>query len=176
TNHSYFNLSGDPAGHAVTEDELMISASGFTPVDSTFMTTGEIAPVEGTPFDFREAKLIGADIEADNEQLRNGHGYDHNWVLDTECDDTRVAAELYCPDTGIDMKVYTCEPGLQVYVGNFLDGSVTGKKGVAYGFRHAICMETQHYPDSPNKPQWPSVVLRPGETYRSECIYMFSVK
>lgn len=176
TNHSYFNLSGDPAGHAVTEDELMISASGFTPVDSTFMTTGEIAPVEGTPFDFREAKLIGADIEADNEQLRNGHGYDHNWVLDTECDDTRVAAELYCPATGIDMKVYTCEPGLQVYVGNFLDGSVTGKKGVAYDFRHAICMETQHFPDSPNKPQWPSVVLRPGETYRSECIYMFSVK
>ena len=176
TNHSYFNLSGDPAGHAITEDELMIAASGFTPVDSTFMTTGEIAPVEGTPFDFREAKLIGADIEADNEQLRNGHGYDHNWVLDTEGDDTRVAAELYCPATGIDMKVYTCEPGLQVYVGNFLDGTVTGKKGVAYEFRHAICMETQHYPDSPNKPQWPSVELRPGQTYRSECIYAFSVK
>ena len=176
TNHSYFNLSGDPAGHAITEDELMIAASGFTPVDSSFMTTGEIASVEGTPFDFREAKLIGADIEADNQQLRNGHGYDHNWVLDTEGDDTRVAAELYCPATGIDMKVYTCEPGLQVYVGNFLDGTVAGKKGVAYEFRHAICMETQHYPDSPNKPQWPSVVLRPGETYRSECIYAFSVK
>lgn len=176
TNHSYFNLSGDPEGHAITEDELMIAASGFTPVDSTFMTTGEIAPVEGTPFDFRTAKLIGADIEADNEQLRNGHGYDHNWVLDTEGDETRLAAELYCPATGIDMKVYTCEPGLQVYVGNFLDGSVTGKKGVAYAFRHAICMETQHYPDSPNKPQWPSVVLRPGETYKSKCIYAFSVK
>ena len=176
TNHSYFNLSGDPAGHAITEDELMIAASGFTPIDSTFMTSGEIAPVEGTPFDFRQPKLIGADIEADDEQLRNGHGYDHNWVLDTAGDIGKVAAELYCPATGIAMTVRTCEPGLQVYVGNFLDGTVAGKKGVPYAFRHAICMETQHYPDSPNKPQWPSVVLRPGDTYRSQCIYTFSVK
>ena len=176
TNHSYFNLSGDPAAHAITDDELMIAASGFTPIDSTFMTSGEIAPVEGTPFDFRQPKLIGADIEADDEQLANGHGYDHNWVLDTAGDIGKVAAELYCPATGIAMTVRTCEPGLQVYVGNFLDGTVAGKKGVPYAFRHAICMETQHYPDSPNKPQWPSVVLRPGETYRSQCIYTFSVK
>jgi aldose 1-epimerase len=176
TNHSYFNLSGDPAGHAITEDELMIAASGFTPIDDTFMTSGEIAPVEGTPFDFRQAKLIGADIEADDEQLKNGHGYDHNWVLDTEGDISKVAAELYCPATGIAMTVRTCEPGLQVYVGNFLDGSATGKKGAVYDFRHAICMETQHYPDSPNKPQWPSVVVRPGETYHSQCIYTFSVR
>ena len=104
------------------------------------------------------------------------HGYDHNWVLDTEGDITKVAAELYCPATGIDMKVYTVEPGLQVYVGNFLNGSVRGKKGIAYEIRTAICMETQHYPDSPNKPQWPSVVLRPGETYRSHTIYAFGVK
>ena len=176
TNHSYFNLSGDPAGHAITDDELMIAASGFTPIDDTFMTSGEIVPVEGTPFDFRAAKLIGADIEADDDQLKNGHGYDHNWVLDTAGDISQVAAELYCPATGIAMTVRTCEPGLQVYVGNFLNGSVTGKKGVAYDFRHAICMETQHYPDSPNKPQWPSVVVRPGETYRSQCIYTFSVR
>ena len=176
TNHSYFNLSGDPAGHAITEDELMIAASGFTPIDDTFMTSGEIAPVEGTPFDFRQAKLIGADIEADDEQLKNGHGYDHNWVLDTEGDISKVAAELYCPATGIAMTVRTCEPGLQVYVGNFLDGSATGKKGAVYDFRHAICMETQHYPDSPNKSQWPSVVVRPGETYHSQCIYTFSVR
>ena len=176
TNHSYFNLSGDPAGHAITDDELMIAASGFTPIDDTFMTSGEIVPVEGTPFDFRAAKLIGADIEADDDQLKNGHGYDHNWVLDTAGDISQVAAELYCPATGIAMTVRTCEPGLQVYVGNFLNGPVTGKKGVAYDFRHAICMETQHYPDSPNKPQWPSVVVRPGETYRSQCIYTFSVR
>lgn len=176
TNHSYFNLSGDPANHTILDDELMINASGFTPIDETFMTSGEIAPVEGTPFDFRKPNLIGERIEADDQQLRNGHGYDHNWVLDTEGDITKVAAELYCPVSGIDMKVYTVEPGLQVYVGNFLNGSVRGKKGVAYEIRTAICMETQHYPDSPNKPQWPSVVLRPGETYRSHAIYAFSVK
>ncbi|MBO4558298.1 MAG: galactose mutarotase [Bacteroidales bacterium] len=176
TNHSYFNLSGDPDNHTILDDELTIYASGYTPVDDTFMTTGEIAPVEGTPFDFRQPKLIGDDIEADDQQLRNGHGYDHNWVLDTGGDITKVAAELYCPATGIDMKVYTVEPGLQVYVGNFLNGSVRGKKGVAYQIRTAICMETQHYPDSPNKPQWPSVVLRPGDTYRSHTIYTFGLK
>ena len=176
TNHSYFNLSGDPENHTILDDELMICASGFTPIDDTFMTSGEITPVEGTPFDFREPKLIGERITEDNQQLANGHGYDHNWVLDTEGDINREAAELYCPATGIDMKIYTTEPGLQVYVGNFLDGSVRGKKGVAYEVRTAICMETQHYPDSPNKPQWPSVELRPGEVYTSHSIYAFSVK
>lgn len=176
TNHSYFNLSGEPENHTILDDELTINASGYTPVDDTFMTTGEIAPVEGTPFDFRKPKLIGEEIEADNEQLHNGHGYDHNWVLDTEGDISKVAAELYCPVTGIDMKIYTVEPGLQVYVGNFLNGSVRGKRGVAYEIRTAICMETQHYPDSPNKPQWPSVELRPGETYLSHSIYAFGVK
>ena len=176
TNHSYFNLSGDPAGHLITDDILWINAANFTPVDSTFMTTGEIRPVAGTPFDFTTPKPIGQDINADCVQLRNGKGYDHNWCLDTAGDIQKVACELYCPLTGIDLKVYTDEPGVQVYTGNFLDGTVTGKKGVVYRQRSAICLETQHYPDSPNKPQWPSVVLRPGETYTSHCIFAFSVK
>ena len=176
TNHSYFNLSGDPAGHLITDDILWINAANFTPVDSTYMTSGEIRPVAGTPFDFTTPKPIGQDINADCEQIRNGNGYDHNWCLDTGGDIKQVACELYCPQTGIDLKVYTDEPGIQVYSGNFLDGTVTGKKGIVYQQRSAICLETQHYPDSPNKPQWPSVVLRPGETYTSHCIFAFSVK
>ncbi len=176
TNHSYFNLSGDPAGHRITEDSLWINAAHFTPVDSTYMTSGEIRPVAGTPFDFTSPKLIGQDINANCDQIRNGNGYDHNWCLDTDGDMSQVACELYCPQTGIDLKVYTDEPGIQVYSGNFLDGTVTGKKGIVYEQRSGICLETQHYPDSPNKPQWPSVVLRPGETYTSHCIFAFSVK
>ena len=176
TNHAYFNLSGDPANHSICDDELYINASAFTPVDDTFMTTGEIWPVDGTPMDFRTPKLIGQDIDADYEQLRNGHGYDHNWVLDSACDDTVVAAELYCPATGIDLKVYTDEPGIQVYAGNFLDGTVTGKGGVVYQRRTAICLETQKYPDTPNKPEWPSALLRPGETYTSHCVFEFGIK
>ena len=174
TNHAYFNLSGKPATHSITDDLLWINATHFTPVDSTFMTTGEIRPVAGTPFDFTTAKPIGQDIEADCQQVRNGHGYDHNWCLDTEGAIEALAAELYCPESGINMKVFTDEPGIQVYVGNFLDGSVIGKKGIAYPRRSAICLETQHYPDSPNKPQWPSVVLRPGQTYTSHCIFTFN--
>ena len=176
TNHSYFNLSGDPANHSVEEDELYINASNFTPVDDTFMTTGEIAPVEGTPMDFRKAKLVGKDINADYDQLHNGKGYDHNWVLDTKGDDTVLAAELYCPETGISLKQYTDEPGVQIYAGNFLDGTVTGKKGVVYNFRRAICLETQKYPDTPNKPDWPSATLKPGEKYTSHCVFAFSVR
>ena len=176
TNHSYFNLSGDPANHSVEDDELYINASNFTPVDDTFMTTGEIAPVEGTPMDFRKAKLVGKDINADYDQLHNGKGYDHNWVLDTKGDDTVLAAELYCPQTGIALKQYTDEPGVQIYAGNFLDGTVTGKKGVVYNFRRAICLETQKYPDTPNKPEWPSATLKPGEKYTSHCVFAFSVR
>lgn len=176
TNHSYFNLSGDPANHQITADSLYINASNFTPVDSTFMTTGEIASVEGTPFDFRKMKRIGDDIDSDNEQVRNGKGFDHNWVLDTKGDDTVLAAELYCPETGIVLKEYTNEPGVQIYAGNFLDGTVTGKKGIVYGLRTAICLESQKYPDTPNKPEWPSAVLRPGETYSSHCVFAFSVR
>ena len=175
TNHSYFNLSGD-GNNSIEGNELYINASNFTPVDDTFMTTGEIAPVEGTPMDFRVAKAIGKDINADYDQLHNGKGYDHNWVLDTQGDKTVLAAELYCPETGIVLKEYTNEPGVQVYVGNFLDGTVTGKRGVTYNFRTAVCLETQHYPDTPNKPEWPTAVLRPGETYNSFCRFAFSTK
>lgn len=177
TNHSYFNLSGDPAGHGICDDYLYVNSTYFTPVDSTYMTTGEILPVAGTPMDFRESRRIGERIaETDYEQIRNGNGYDHNWVLDTGGNMDKVAAELYCEKTGIVLDVYTDEPGIQIYTGNFLDGSQTGKGGVKYAQRAAICLETQHYPDSPNKKDWPSVTLRPGETYRSHCTYAFSVR
>ena len=175
TNHAYFNLSGDPQNHCVTDDVLYIAASGFTPVDDTFMTDGSILPVAGTAMDFTTAHKIGDMIDADYDQVKNGNGYDHNWVLDTAGDISKVAVSYVCEDTGIKLDIYTDEPGMQVYSGNFLDGTVTGKKGVVYQFRHAMVFESQHYPDSPNKPEWPSVVLRPGETYTSHCIYAFSV-
>jgi len=175
TNHSYFNLSGDPSQPA-TDHLMYINAAAYTPCDSTFMTTGEILPVEGTPMDFRTPKPMGQDIEQDFVQLKNGRGYDHNWVLATNGDIKQLAASLYSPASGIKLEVYTNEPGLQVYTGNFLDGNVTGKHGIAYPFRASVCMESQHYPDSPNKPQWPSVVLNPGQTYESECIFKFSVE
>lgn len=176
TNHSYFNLSGNPS-HPVTDNILHVIASSYTPVDSTYMTTGEIASVEGTPFDFRCARPVGENIkDFSNEQIKNGNGYDHNFVLDNESNVNNPAVELYSPESGILLTVYTNEPGIQVYSGNFLDGSVTGKKGIVYNQHAGICLETQHYPDSPNKPQWPSVRLNPGETYNSECIYKFSVK
>lgn len=177
TNHSYFNLAGDPANHSVCNDELTINATAYTPVDSTFMTTGEILPVAGTPMDFILPKRIGQDIgRMDFDQIAHGNGYDHNFVLDTNRDATVAALECWCPESGIDLKVYTDEPGIQVYSGNFLNGTVTGKKGVVYNQRSAICFESQKYPDSPNKPEWPSPVLRPGETYESHCIFAFSVR
>ena len=174
TNHSYFNLAGDPSSHSVCDDMLTVRASNYTPVDETYMTTGEIAPVEGTPMDFRTGRRIGDEIgNTDFEQIANGNGYDHNWVLDGGA---AAAAELYCPESGIVLTVTTDEPGIQVYTGNFLDGTVTGKGGKTYGQRSAVCLETQHYPDSPNKPEWPSVVLRPGEKYTSHCTFAFSVR
>lgn len=176
TNHSYFNLAGDPAGHCVEADSLYINASGYTPINRMSIPLGEIAPVAGTPFDFTTPHLVGERINAEDSQIRNGSGYDHNWVLDTEGDITKLAASVYCPASGIQLDVYTNEPGIQVYTGNFLDGSVIGKGGVAYNKRAGICLETQHYPDSPNQPSWPSVVLRPGETYHSACTYAFSVR
>lgn len=176
TNHSYFNLSGDPTIPA-TDELLSVNANYYTPVDSTFMTTGEIAPVAGTPMDFTQPRAMAETVDQfDFEQLKNGNGYDHNWVLTTEGADTIPAATLYSPASGIEMTVYTSEPGIQVYTGNFLDGSNIGKKGIAYQKRAAVCMETQHYPDSPNKPLWPSVVLRPGETYTSHTAYKFTTK
>ncbi len=174
TNHSYFNLSGDPS-HDILGETVRFDADGFTPIDSTYMTSGEIRPVEGTPFDFRNGKTVGQDIKADDEQLRNGNGYDHNFVLNHPGDISVSAATVTDPETGIQMDVYTDEPGIQFYVGNFLDGSVTGKRGIAYPQRSALCLETQHYPDSPNKPEWPSVTVRPGDKYTSNCIYKFSV-
>lgn len=174
TNHTYFCLSGDPAAGSL-DDVLQIAASHYTPVDSTFMTTGEIVPVEGTPMDFRTPKRVGEEIDDFAfEQLRNGRGYDHNWVLDTAGDATRRAARLYSPASGIGVEVYTNEPGIQVYAGNFLDGTVRGKGGVAYPARASVCLETQHYPDTPNKPQWPSAVLRPGERDTSHCTFRFT--
>ena len=174
TNHSYFNLDGDAARNEA--HLLTIDADYYTPVDSTFMTTGEIAPVEGTPMDFRTPTPVGARInDYDFVQLKNGNGYDHNWVLNTKGDITRKCATLESPLTGIVLDVYTNEPGIQVYAGNFLDGSLTGKKGITYNQRASVCLETQKYPDTPNKPEWPSAVLRPGEKYMSQCIFKFSV-
>ena len=174
TNHSYSNLNGD-CSKTILNHVAWIDADAITPIDSTFMTHGTFMPVEGTPFDFRTPKTIGQDIEADHEQLRNGLGIDHNFVLNTGCDLNKVAARVVCPETGIGLEVYTNEPGIQVYVGNFLDGSVVGKKGVAYPKRGAICLETQHFPNTPNQPEYPSCVVEPGQEYHSTCIYKFIV-
>lgn len=176
TNHSYFNLSGNP-DKPVTDDILYVNADNYTPVDSTFMTTGEILPVKDTPMDFTSPKMIGQEIDNfDFIQLKNGNGYDHNWVLNTAGNDSVVAARLSSPQTGVVLEVLTDEPGIQVYSGNFLDGTVKGKKGHVYNSRAAICLETQHFPDSPNKPEWQSVVLNPGEQYSSHCVFRFSVE
>lgn len=173
TNHTYFNLSGNPS-HDILDEIVWLDADGFTPIDSTFMTSGEILPVLGTPFDFTTPKTVGRDIDKEHIQLLNGRGYDHNMVLCHDHDINTPAAIVHDPVSGIKMEMFTDEPGVQFYVGNFLDGSVKGKKGIAYPRRSAICLESQHFPDSPNKPQWPSVTVYPGDTYRSTCKYRFS--
>lgn len=175
TNHSYFNLNGDPSVSSMNQ-VLYLAADSITPVDDTFMTSGEMMAVAGTPFDFNTPKAIEIDVNNfDNEQIKFGKGFDHNWVLNTKGDINQVAAKLTSPKTGITLEVYTNEPGIQLYTGNFLDGTVKGKKGIIYPQRASVCLETQHYPDSPNKAHWPSVILEPGKTYTSHCIFKFGI-
>ena len=171
TQHTYFNLAG---GGDILSHEVTLAAGHFTPVDSTLIPTGEIRSVTGTPFDFRRAVAIGARIDEDNRQLAFGNGYDHNFVLDqAHPGDTLQAATVYDPQSGRIMDVFTTEPGVQFYTGNFLDGLITGKGGQVYGRNSGFCLETQHFPDSPNQPSFPPTILRPGEMYATRTVFAF---
>ena len=172
TQHSYFNLAGQGTGN-VLRHLLELNAAAFTPIDAELIPTGEIRPVEGTPFDFRTETPIGARINSPEEQVQLGGGYDHNFVLNQTGEGPSLAARVREPMSGRVMEVHTTEPGVQLYTGNFLDGTLTGKGGRVYQHRFGFCLETQHFPDSPNRPEFPSTILKPGETYESRTVFRF---